>query len=156
RSANRKLVQFLLLWIVVQLCLIYLPLNFQRRLLAGLQFPFAILAAYGLAQIRKPMLIALIIVLPAATNVSVTRNMIENVKTRGLPFYLPNAYWNAFEWLSHQKEGAVLSGIATGNFIPGYTGMPAYMGHNSFTPNWFQRMEVVRNFYANPSSGFVK
>jgi hypothetical protein len=74
-----------------------------------------------------------------------------------MPFYLPEAYQQAFEWLDHQKDkGSVLSGFVTGNFIPPYTGFQSYVGHSSLTPNIAEKRRRLETFYKNPGPEFLK
>jgi hypothetical protein len=151
---QRKLFYFLMIWLIAQLILVYLPFPFQRRLIAGYQFPLAILAAYGLSRIRKPIALTILVLL-VSTNVFVTFQQIQDIKSKGMPYYLPLEYKEAFEWLAKQDGGSVLSAFVTGNFIPAYTGLQSYMGHSSFTPDVRNKRKRASEFYKNPSLDFL-
>ena len=72
------------------------------------------------------------------------------------PFYLPDAYVQAFDWLKGRPDrDAVLSGFATGNFIPAYTGHPVYMGHSSFTPDIAGKRVAAIVFFRHPDAAFL-
>ncbi len=153
---RKRLLIFLLIWISVQFLLAYVPSSFQRRLIAGVQFPFALLAAYGLKRFRKGIVVALLIVFASAGSLFVMRQQIQDIRTDRMPYYLPLTYRNAFNWLQTQtKQGAVFSGFVTGNFIPAYTGFPVYVGHSLGTPDSAAKKEMVSNFYRKPSVEFL-
>jgi hypothetical protein len=155
-SKKRKMMLFLLIWCVTQLVLLYLPFPFQRRLIAGIQFPFAVLAAYGLKRFSN-FVAVLILVVCMSTNFYITAQFINELRSQAMPFYLPEYYKKAFNWLGLQKDdGAVLSEFVTGNFIPAYSGHPSFMGHSSFTPNILKRREQAVLFYNHPDENFLR
>jgi len=156
RSGQKQLLYFLLIWIGVQTVLIYCPFPFQRRLIAGVQFPLALLAAYALREMRKLSLVALILIL-SMTNVWSSKKWINEIKSRQMPYYLSSSYRDALQWLSGQKDkdSVVLSGFVTGNFIPGFSGLTSYMGHSSLTPDVVWKKEEVLQFYQNSNVDFL-
>lgn len=153
---KRKLLTFLLVWICVQSVLIYIPSSFQRRLIVGIQFPFALLAAYGLNRLRSRAVIILLILLASAGNFLIMRQQTREIRSGGMPFYLPLAYRDAFQWLDTQpRQGAVLSGFVTGNFIPAYTGLPVFVGHSLATPDSAAKKKQLAAFYRKPTLEFL-
>lgn len=155
---RRKIVIFLIGWSILHFVLAYLPVPFQRRLLSGVQLPLSILAAFILQEkIRKPVFIGLILILLTCTNFYVTKTQISELQRGGMPFYLPDQYDRAFQWLSaHNPKGPVLSAFTTANFIPANTGMPAYWGHSALSPNIIQKRIAVKNFYNSPNPDFIR
>ena len=154
---RRRIALFLLLWVVTQCMLSYLPFSFQRRLTAGMQFPLAILAAFTLNRWKMWAPIAATILLLTASNVYMTQQQIEGIASKDMPFYLPDSYARAFQWLAAQKDkGTVMSGFITGNFIPAYTGHPVYMGHSALTPQIARKRAEASGFYRNPQPDFLK
>jgi hypothetical protein len=156
QKENKQLLQFLLIWIAVQLILMYLPFPFQRRLIAGVQFPLALLAAYGIRNVRNFALAALIVVF-SITNIAGVVQWIRELEPRQMPYYMTRDYRDAFQWLAKQpdKEAVVLSGFVTGNFIPGFSGLTAYMGHSSLTPQIAKKKQNALEFYRNPKMDFL-
>lgn len=155
-SKKRKMMLFLLIWCATQFVLIYLPFPFQRRLIAGIQFPFAVLAAYGLKRFSNFIAI-LILLVCMATNFYITAEFIRELRSQAMPFYLPEFYKKAFDWLALQNDdGAVLSEFVTGNFIPAYSGHASFMGHSSLTPNILKRREQAFLFYKQPDENFLR
>jgi hypothetical protein len=153
---RRNVVIFLIGWSILHFAMAYLPVAFQRRLLSGVQFPLSILAAFGLQQkIKKPIFIGVILIFLACTNFYIIKTQIDELKSRTMPFYLPAQYESAFQWLSNQPKGPVLSAFITANFIPANTGMPAYWGHSALSPNISGKHLAVKNFYESPNSDFI-
>jgi hypothetical protein len=148
---------FLLFWIVTQFILSYLPFSFQRRLTAGVQFPLAVLAAFTLNRIKTWTPIVAIVLLLTASNVYMTQQQIQGIASKDMPFYLPDSYARAFQWLASQKDkGTVVSGFITGNFIPAYTGHPVYIGHSALTPEIAKKRAEASGFFRNPQPDFLK
>ena len=156
RTSGKKTLLFLCLWIGVQILLAYLPFTFQRRTLAGLQFPLAILAASGLAALRRPLLIAGCILLTAAGSVWSTRQQIQELRSVQMPFYLPQDYVDVFLWMRTREPGVVLSGYVTGNFIPAWTGFPVYLGHSIQTMDIAGKRKSMAGFFAQSSADFLE
>ena len=154
---KRVLLIFLCLWTIVQFALVYVPLPFQRRLIAGIQFPLAILGAYGLREIGKPLVTGIVFALMCVTNVVMLQRSISELQPRLMPFYLLPEYRDAFRWLANQqnKNGVILSGFVTGNLLPGFSGFTSYLGHSSFTPDVVRKRKEVAAFYKNPTATFL-
>lgn len=156
RNGDKKLLLFLGLWIGVQVLLVFLPFAFQRRSLAGLQFPLALLAAVGLARLHRPVLIAAVILLTSSGSLWSTWQQVLELRPVRMPFYLPEDYAETFDWLRTQEPGVVLSAYVTGNFIPAWTGFPVYIGHSMLTPDIANKRKTVAAFFARPSREFVE
>ncbi len=157
KQDSNRLLFFLVVWIVAQFALTYFPFPFQRRLIGGVQFPLALLAAYGLIRFNKRLLTAAWLLVFASGNLLVTWQQIREINGSQMPFYLPVEYKHAFDWLASRKEkDAVLSGFVTGNFIPGYTGCSVYLGHSALTPDIAERRDQMRQFYSSPDPGFLR
>jgi hypothetical protein len=156
-SDRRAMMIFLLIWMVVQFVLAYLPFPFQRRLIAGVQFPMALLAAHGLIQIQKPLIQGLLILIFSAGNMVLMSRWIDELKPRQMPYYLSSSYDEAFQWLAdhEDKGGVIVSGFVTGNLIPGFTGFTSCHGHSSLTPEVAKKRTEVAEFYQDPTTSFL-
>lgn len=153
---QQTLLKFLLIWIAVQTVMCYVPVPFQRRFIAGLQFPLAILAGVGLTKIRLWPVTTLILFVSTFSNVFVMWQQIQDIKKGEMPFYAPSFYFQAFDWLRTQPKGqVVLSGYITGNFIPAYTGLTVYAGHSIQTPNVVQKRQQLVRFFHHPDRTFL-
>lgn len=155
---RRRIVIFLVGWSILHFVMAYLPVPFQRRLLSGVQLPLSILAAFALKEkIRKPVFIGLILIFLTCTNFYVMKTQLNELRSRGMPFYLPDQYGRAFQWFSTRKpKGPILSAFTTANFIPANTGMPAYWGHSALSPNISQKRIAVKNFFNSPNPDFIR
>jgi hypothetical protein len=155
---HKKVTVFLIAWILIQFALAYSPVPFQRRLISGVQFPLAILAAVGLSEkVRRIALIAAIVILLSITNLHVIRTQIKELQSASMPFYLPDPYSNAFRWLSTQEDtGSVLGAFVTSNFVPAHTGLTAYWGHSQLTPRSSEKRQAVEKFYGSPAPEFIR
>lgn len=156
-AEKRRMLLFLITWVVAQFVLAYLPFSFQRRLIAGVQFPLAVLAAYGLVRIRKPVVAGFIVLLLSMSNLVITKKLIDELRPRQMPFYFTASYQEAFQWLTdhENKDGIVVSGFVTGNLIPGFSGFASYLGHSSLTPEVAKKRVEVREFFEDPTMTFV-
>ena len=67
----------------------YLPFPFQRRLIAGIQFPIAILAACFLARARSNLIAGLVILAIASGSAMMMAGQVRDIRSSGMPFYLP-------------------------------------------------------------------
>jgi hypothetical protein len=153
---KRRFIIFVITWFVVQCVLAFLPLPFQRRLLAGIQLPLALLASITLSNLRSKAAVAAVVIVCSAGSFVAMSRQIREISSSGMPFYLPDAYITAFKWMDQQeKKGVILSGFFTGNFIPGYTGFTAYTGHSSLTVRARDKRRNVEVFYRNPDPRFL-
>jgi hypothetical protein len=154
QKSNSKLLAFLLTWIIIQVGLCYAPVPFQRRFLAGIQFPFAILAGFALVRLRM-IFVAILIILASLSNLYISAAQIREIKNTQMPFYIPVPYLKTFDWLeAHTKDETILSGYITGNFLPAYTGLSVYAGHPIQTPDSVRRKQQIVEFFRHPTAGF--
>jgi len=130
-----------LAWLLVVPLLLYLPFNLQRRMIAGVQVPLALLAARGLlswarspdqtgregrARSRRRMGLVAFVALAVLSNVLLVTGSLIEVSRRAPPIFRPAAEIAAIDWLGGQAESGdtVLSTFETGNLIPARTGSP--------------------------------
>jgi hypothetical protein len=69
------------------------------------------------------------------------------------PIFHPADQLSAFAWLAeHGRPGqVVLSSQLTGNPLPAYTGLVAYIGHGPETINQPEKSQLVAAFYQGPT-----
>lgn len=143
RRARRDARYALLIgWPLVVPLLVYLPLNVQRRLAEGVIVPLALLAALGLAALRRRARPAARRALAAAAVgvISLSSALLlllalPAAASRAEPVFVPGALVRAFDWLNAQAEpGAVaLATFRTGSRVPAYTNLRAFVGHGPET-----------------------
>ncbi len=158
--------QFVSVWAVVGLGLIYLPVVFQIKMLGGWQFPLAILAA-GVWQDQvvplvkralHPLRLAahapalahiLLVLLVIPTNVYLYAWRFVDLGRRNLPYYLHQDEAAALDWLAHNAtpDDVVLAPEVIGQFVPNYGESRAYLAHWAMTNRYFERRDNVSAFF---------
>ncbi len=148
RSASRSLTAFLVVWVVVNMLLLYLPgLTVQRRLMNGLHIPFAILAAGGLFALTRELtrrwrrvVVGLVVTVMTFSNVrSLAVDTLATLPDQAVhyPPRIARTEAAAAAWLRAQTEfdDVIWSDVWLGNAIPGLAGRTVVMGHAHQTLN---------------------
>ena len=166
-AANRSVLArllFLLSWIAFQSVAIYAPVIFQRRFVQGLQFPLLLLSSVAVVallsqSVRRvfwprwihPLVGAVLlgVLLIPSSFYALANNLSLMAKNRPEIFYLSRGEWNAARWLHDNASGddLVLSSFASGNGLPGYSGVRVYAGHWVATPDAERRSEETIRFF---------
>jgi hypothetical protein len=165
---------FALGWFFVQFPLVYLPVDFQIHMLNGWQVPIALLAVYGLTQYatrktQDPMhlsssvlrwstsartlcIVLIIALLP--TNLYLWAWRFIDLRRHDYPFYLHKTELAAMHWIEQQPDpnAVVLSSLTTGQYLPMFTGKPAYLAHWAQTLRFFEKRENVQTFFATETA----
>jgi hypothetical protein len=158
----------LFVWLGVILVSIHLPVRFQRRMIGGVQFPLAGLAAATLFLVLPRLLpraspwaaraaVALGLVLvsfQATTPYYVWRNEWHRLRRVEYPSWLPAPLLRVFRHLAAApgEEAVVVSSYETGNFIPHYTAKRCLVGHYALTIDAKAReADTLRFFTENPA-----
>ncbi len=147
-----RLALFLLAWVVVVPFLLYAPISTQRRLVEGFQLPMVILAVWGLTvglRRWRYWLLPAVLSLTLPTTVLLMVSGLAGTLQPGEPVYHPAAELKMFDWLNtHAAPGQVaLSAYDTGNVLPAYTPLTAYIGHGPETVNLEAKLPRVKAFY---------
>jgi len=156
---------FIAVWLPVQLALIFLPFNFQRRLVGGLQIPLTIFALAGLAACHrefknnkifskyifnnKLLLIFLFISLFTLSNFFVLALDIHSITARAENYY-PVKEIDAMNWIKNNlgEQNLILANPKiSGHFIPGIAGRRVFAGHWVETIFYNQKTVAVDWFF---------
>lgn len=146
------LARFITSWALAVPALLYAPLTTQRRLIEGFQLPLVILAIWGLTVVLRrfrwwtlPALLSLTL----TTTLLILAGGVNYARLRAEPIFHPPDQLAAFGWLAQNAEpGQVaLSSFETGNAVPAYTPLIAYMGHGPETVFLAQKKPRVAAFY---------
>jgi len=152
-------------WLLAVPVLLYVPFNLQRRMIAAVQVPLALLAARGLVawaqgrtRTRQPGAapawrrtgLAAFVALAALSNVLLVAGSLIEVSRRAPPIFRPAAEIAAIDWLGGHAEpdDTVLSAFETGNLIPARTGIRVFIGHGPETLYFDEKQEAVERFFA--------
>jgi hypothetical protein len=137
--------------------LLYAPISTQRRLVEGFQLPLVIVAVWGLTVTLRRWrywLLPVTLSLTLATTVLLLASGLVGTLKPAEPVYHPAAELQMFDWLSaHAAPGQVaLGAYDTGNVLPAYTPLTAYIGHGPETVNLDAKLPRVTAFYQAATS----
>jgi len=154
--------QFMLLWFVLNIILLYLPLNLQRRLTMGLIIPLVFFAVRALEDFwffkvpkrwRTPALAALFVLLLPSNllNLSIPLFGVTASPESGLEsgLLVETDYWDAFRWLDRRgdRDAVVLAAPTISVWIPAYTPARVVYGHEYETVPAKVREQQVEAYY---------
>lgn len=161
---------FCLIWILVSFCLLYIPLNIQRRLVMGMFIPIGLLASASIILIYtklyerriSPFLRTLLFVyfltvfflVVSSSNIMILSGYFYKLQRKDFPLYLQTEISEALDWLKNntESEDVVLSSWEMGNFIPRVSGNTVFIGHGAQTINVQEKQRQVKTFF---NSGLV-
>jgi len=142
---------FLIVWLIVQLLLLYLPVSYQRRLGLGVHFPLVMLAVIAgvnfyqcyIVWFKKHLVsiitISFLLFLPSTFFVIAADLMVFS-QQRELSYLTKDAY-QTFIWLKQNTPATsiIFSDVKTGNVLPAYALRTSYVGHPVESPFYNQR-----------------
>jgi hypothetical protein len=145
---------FLIAWIVVVPILVYLPFNLQRRLVFGVQLPLSILAVLGLFQLCEAKVKRWrwssfgLIFFSSLTNIFLLIGSLVSISSQQPPIFHPLTQLEAMRWLDQTAKGEViLSVYETGNVLPAYASVRAFVGHGPETVRSDEKRTQARLFF---------
>jgi hypothetical protein len=151
--ANRRLALFVGGWLLLAPVLLYLPIPTQRRLIEGVQLPLAALAVWGLSTLAergRAWATAVMVGLVVPTTFLLWTGALVAASRPGEPIFVPADQVAVFDWLAEQATPgqAALAAYDTGNALPAYTPLTAYIGHGPETIGLDEKKPRVARFYA--------
>jgi len=130
-------------WPLVVPLLVYLPVNVQRRLAEAVIAPLSVLAALGLARLARRLpaararraLTAAVVGALSLSSLALLLLALPAAASRAEPVFVPGALVRAFDWLNARAEAGevVFAAFRTGNRLPAYTHLRAFVGHGPET-----------------------
>jgi hypothetical protein len=165
RISNKNLWLFTIAWLIVIPILLYLPFSVQRRSIEGFQIPLGILTVIGLySSLYKysRWLIPLLLFLTLPSTILLWVGCHTVVMQKKEPIFRHVSQLKAFEYLDRTSKpnSIVLSSFPTGNVLPAYAPMIAFIGHNVETINIAEKKVLVNDFFSgemteNERRGFL-
>lgn len=155
--------QFMLLWLVCILLVIYLPTNAQRRFAIGIMLPVAYFAVRALtdfwlddrSETYRGRFMAVVYGVSSISYIFLMLIWWRAASSTTNPlFYLHADYAPAFTWLRDEVEHdtVVLSSPEVGLWLPGQTGMSVVYGHPYETFDAETHHEIVDEWFAAEDS----
>lgn len=157
--------RLLVIWAVVQSALLYAPVNFQRRLIEGLQLPLSIAASVALFWISRRLfrsgaarclLLIGVIGFASLTNFGFVfgQIVVRTASSSDPRRYLPADLLASFDWLRENSdhEAVLFSSYLTGNVFPSQTGLRVFLGHYGQTIRSDEKGALVTSFYSGTMS----
>lgn len=147
-----RLAWFCAAWLIIQPVLLYAPISTQRRLIEGIHLPLTVLAVWGLtvALMRwRRWLVPAMLGVSSATSALLLAGGAASALSLARPVFLPADQLAAFMWLKHNASAhdVGLSAFDTGNTLPAFTPLTAYIGHGPETVFLSQKLPRVEAFY---------
>lgn len=161
---------FLKAWFWANFLLVYLPTNYQIKMLNGWQIPIAILATQGLFRYIVPLVervaarrqwmwpsealrrgvVAALLVIVLPTNVYLWAWRLVDLRRHDYPYYLHADEIAGLRWLeAHARpDDVVLSSLTIGQYVPALTGTRAFLAHWAQTLDFYGKSAMVEEFFA--------
>ncbi len=159
---------FMVIWLAVQLILLFSPFRFQRRIMQGLQIPMIMLSVLALYYIyqylknkldkkrfnflvnNKYLLIILFILFFTTSHFYNWTREIAVFAESYPQLYLSQDRVAAYQWLKENttSDEIILSDQYNGNLIPGKIGRRVYMGHGVETLHFQSKFVQTVWFFA--------
>ena len=160
---------FVRAWFLIGFFLLYIPTDYQIKMLIAYQVPVGILAVrtfeeltarYGFSVRAMPRHRAFaaasvaLIAFVALTNVYLTSWRIVDLRREEYPYYLSRDDYRVLDELSEQAgEGdVVMSSPEVGVFVPVYSDARPYVAHWAQTLHFFDRRSESRRFFEDGTS----
>ncbi len=154
---NRTLAWFVIGWAIAVPFLIYAPLTTQRRLIEGFQLPLVAVAVLGLTVIGRRWRKFIVLLVTSAsllTTVLLWAGGLNAARTPAEPAFVPADQRAVFVWLAEQAQTnqVALAAFETGNRVPAYTPLTAYIGHGPESLFLAEKQPRVIAFYQSATS----
>jgi hypothetical protein len=138
-------------WVLAVPLLLYMPFNLQRRMIAAVQVPLALLAAVALrAWFRdRKRIQSGYVALAALSNLLLVAGSLGPISQGTPPIYRPGAEIEAFQWLNAHAvpDDIVLASFEVGNAIPAWTDLRVFAGHGPETLDQAGKLAALHRFF---------
>jgi hypothetical protein len=158
---------FLRVWLVVGGVLLYIPTDFQIKMLTAYQVPICLLAAQTLAEFaarpawvslrvaaRPALALAAVLAFVALTNGYLTAWRVVELRRTTYPYYLAADDRRALELLGRvtMPGDVVLSSTEVGIFVPVYSDARPFVAHWAQSLDFYRRRDLAARVY-RPATG---
>lgn len=156
-------------WLVIGFLLLYIPTDFQIKMLAGWQVPVGVLATRAVFDHVAPALrgtlklapdrgevaagiLLILVVLPV--NIYLYAWRFVDLGRHDYPYYLLDDEVAALRWLESnaQPSDVVLSSLTIGQYVPSVSGSRAFLAHWAQTLDFYRKQDEVARFFDGRAS----
>lgn len=143
---------FLKLLFLTQLFLLLSPLGFHLYFAKNLFVWGVLLGFYGIKELvegkdRQIQVISIVVILSLITRIYIFNQLLRVNKNNPF-FFLTKQEGEALSFMSKlPTDSGVLSLYRMGNYIPAFSDLRVYYGHNFQTPNSKEKRELAQKFY---------
>jgi hypothetical protein len=152
RRERPRLARFVLVWALLVPLMLYAPVATQRRFIEGFYVALVAVAVLGLtvalARWRR-VLIPLTLAVSLPSTAVLLAGAWGGAQQLRPPIFLPADQLAVFDWLraNAPPDAVGLSAFETGNALPAYTPLVAYIGHGPETVRAGEKLAQVARFY---------
>jgi hypothetical protein len=163
-AGPRHLGRWLLLaWLGVAALLVYAPYNLQRRFAEGVHVPLVCLGVLGLTtgirrRARRRWLAGVMMALSLPSTAMLILGGLTVAQRLAEPVFVPADKIAILRWLGTQAEpgSAVLASHQTGNELPAYAPVRAYLGHGPETAFHDRKAAEVDAFFGDQGNDGIR
>ncbi len=156
-TLNNNYLLLLTIWGVISWFLVYLPIDFNRRLSNGWHVPLAILSflfllflfkEYKDKIIKNGLIPVFLFILFFDTLLVTAKNIII---TNSDVFYIKSEEMSIYKKIKEtvKDDEVVLARWRNGLFLPAFTGKKTYLGHGMQTWNYIEKDQEIINLWAS-------
>lgn len=167
-------VLFLIAWFWANFVLLYIPTDFQIKMLNGWQIPVSLLAVWGFSEYILPAIsriaearkwtirnehlaagLAIAFVLGSAlTNVYLWSWRFLDLARHDYPYYLTRDEVGALSCLDAvgERDDVVLSSLMIGQYVPPLTGKSAFIAHWAQTVDYYNKEAWSKEFFGTTAT----
>jgi hypothetical protein len=142
-------------WLLVGFLLLYIPTDFQIKMLACWQVPVALAATRVILRWPIPLLPTLFVLAVVPVNIYLLAWRFVDLARVDHPYFLSRDEVAALQWLdtNTQPRDIVLSSLTLGQYVPSTTGNSAFLAHWAETLDFYTKQRLVHRFLDPAASG---
>jgi hypothetical protein len=141
-------------WLVVGFLLLYIPTDFQIKMLACWQVPVAFAATRAIVSWPLTLLPTLLVIAVLPVNMYLLAWRFVDLGRVSHPYFLARDEVAALQWLDKNSSprDIVLSSLDLGQYVPSVAGNSAFLAHWAQTLDYYTKQRLVVQFFDSHSS----
>jgi hypothetical protein len=141
-------------WLVLGFLLLYIPTDFQIKMLACWQVPVGLAATRVILGWSLPLVPTLLVLAVLPVNIYLFTWRFVDLGRVSQPYYLTRDEIAALQWLDTNStpRDVVLSSEKLGQYVPSASGNSAFLAHWAETLDYYTKQRLVRQFFEPTST----